>query len=281
MSLSAFRHLRVLAFDRLLALLGHVPRHAVYCGDHRVLLRTAHGHKMFVDSRDHSVAPWLITDGVWEPWVVLAVLRQLRPGMRVVEVGANVGYFSILMGHAIGPAGRLTTFEANPAMADIVGANIRINLLHDRMTCVQKAASDTNGRLAFHRYTRMMGGSSLNDVSAIAAAMGDSIERLDVESVTLDAALDAAPVDFLKIDAEGAELRILQGAQAMIARSPNLRIVLEYVGGDYGAEILDLLRQHGFTARLIGRLGRLQSLSPAEWFAITASVDILAERARR
>jgi hypothetical protein len=114
------RYLRVLALDRLRALLGLVPRNAVYCGNNRVLLRTAHGHRMYVDSRGLSVAPWLISDGVWEPWVARAILRMLGPGMRVVEVGANVGYFSVLMGHAIGPAGRLTTVEANPYLADIV-----------------------------------------------------------------------------------------------------------------------------------------------------------------
>lgn len=274
----ATRHLRVLALWRLGRVLGLRRMAAVNCGGHRVLLQTAHGHKMYVDGRDISVAPWLIADGVWEPWVVRCVLGLLRPGMRVVEVGANVGYYSVMMGHAIGGSGRLTSFEANPDLAEIVRANLHINVLDHHAECRQQAAADTVGRLAFHRYAQRLGGSSLNDVSDIAAAAGDRVERIEVDSVTLDSALDDAPVDFMKIDAEGAELRILQGAENVLARSPGLKIVFEYVGGDYGAEILALLRRHGFEMRLIGRRGALLRLDDAGWRGIGESVDVLAFR---
>lgn len=69
----------------------------VYLGDGAVLTRLVSGEVMLLDGRDRSVAPVLIMDGVWEPDVTQVVLRCVRPGMRALDVGANFGYFTLLL----------------------------------------------------------------------------------------------------------------------------------------------------------------------------------------
>jgi hypothetical protein len=86
-----------------------------YLGDHTLLMQTIFGHTMYLDSRDISLTPHLLRQGCWEPDVTRFFLRIVKPGMRVVEVGANVGYYTLLACSLVGPTGRVTAFEANPA----------------------------------------------------------------------------------------------------------------------------------------------------------------------
>src|ERR1700752_2954375 len=100
---------------------------AVYVGDHRMLLRTASRLKMYVDSRDVSISPHLILDGVWEEGTEAALRRLVKPGMHVVEVGANVGYFTLTMAHIVGGQGSVVAFEPDPFLAQIIRDNAEIN----------------------------------------------------------------------------------------------------------------------------------------------------------
>src|SRR5579871_4793090 len=67
-----------------------------YLGDHTLLIQTVFGHVMYVDSRDLSLTPHLFRQGYWELDVTRFFLGVVKPGMRVVEVGANVGYYTLL-----------------------------------------------------------------------------------------------------------------------------------------------------------------------------------------
>lgn len=204
-------------------------RQAVYCGGNRVLTQLVDGHKIFVDSRDVSIAPHLILDGYWEDWISDVARAELRPGMKVVEVGANVGYYTLLISKAIGPSGRLISFEADPEMAKLVHANIAINGYSDRAHCIEAAVCDQSQDQTFYRKRDFKGGSSLVDLQEVAKSQHDAIDIITVPGVTLDEALVAfGPVDFMKIDAEGAELRILQGAAEVLSRSRHIRMIIEF-----------------------------------------------------
>lgn len=219
-------------------------QNAVYCGNYRVLTRLQSGHKMFVDSRDVSLAPHLIMDGDWEAWIAAEVRQHLRPGMRVVEVGANVGFYSLLMAQAIWPTGKLVTFEANADLAELVQHNLGINglgLQSGLSKVVASAVADTPGTRTFHRCKNYMGSSSLFDIDPV---FGETSEKIDVPCTTLDIALaDFGPVDFIKIDAESAEYWIFKGAAETINRSPSLKMVIEF---QPQRQLYDLLKGHGF-----------------------------------
>lgn len=74
------------------------------CGEHQLLCRLLGVFLAFVDTRDLMLGPRLVLDGFWEAWVTLAIARHVQPGSWCVDVGANHGYYTLLMAAACGPA---------------------------------------------------------------------------------------------------------------------------------------------------------------------------------
>jgi FkbM family methyltransferase len=233
---------------------------ATFVGDHRVLLKTANGFKLYVDSRDISIAPHLILDGVWEEWTE-AVLRQLlRPGMTVVEAGANVGYFTLVMARAVGATGRVVSFECDPELAALARDNVEINGLHRVARIEERALGERTGHVTFYRTDRHRGGGSLiAGLEQIPHNATDQRSAIEVEMTTLGAWTGNAKTypDFLKLDAEGAEPAILRGGAALLDSDRPLTIVMEFFprfvreAGDDPAALLGLLEGKRFTLGLI------------------------------
>lgn len=136
-------------------------RSLIYLGDHRALTRTVFGQKMFVDTRDLSLAPHILLDGYWEMWITKFFKGVIKEGMTVVEIGSNIGYYTLLAASQIGAGGRLYAFEANPAVFDILFQNMNVNGFLDRVTLVNKAVLDKSGKLEFHILKRHHGSSSI------------------------------------------------------------------------------------------------------------------------
>lgn len=188
------------------------------------LIRLGDGRWLYVDPRDESITPWLITGGTWEPAVGAMLDRLIRPGFRVVEVGANMGYFTTHMATRVGPTGRLTVFEANPLLVELLRRSLILNNQHRIVEVVQAAAADRAGRMTFVYRAREAGGGHLLEN---AGEFVSETLRVEAESVRLDDRVEG-PVDLLRMDAEGSEGLVLEGARALIARSPNLRICMEW-----------------------------------------------------
>jgi FkbM family methyltransferase len=207
-------------------------RPAVYIGDYRVLTRTVYGDKLFIDSRDIDLAPHLILDGYWERWVTQTFLGLLAEGMTVVEVGANIGYYSVLAARHIGPYGRLYCFEANPEMADLLRANLEINGYADRVKIINRAVYCKSAKVPFHCFQKHRGGSSIwIDETRVRDGALDSIYTIETEAIALDDFfVPGTRVDVLKTDAEGADLHILEGARRLLSDNPGVKIVMEVNG---------------------------------------------------
>jgi FkbM family methyltransferase len=239
-------------------------RMAVYVGDNLALTRTIYDHKIYVDTRNLDLAPHILLDGYWEQWITNVFLSVVQPGMRVVEIGANMGWYSLLAGANIGPAGKLVSFEANPRMAEILRRNISINGFLDRAQVVNKAVFSANQTLEFGVYDKYMGGSSLFAARAQTASdhsrdgifdpqANDKFQVIEVEAVTLDSSFaQGSKVDFIKIDAEGAEPHILAGANRLLAENKDVQIMTEFApqlllrGGSSAEEFYASIRALGF-----------------------------------
>ena len=208
---------------------GTPTRSAVYLGNHLALTKTVFGHKIYVDTRDYSLAPHILMDGYWEMWITNVFRSAIRPGMKVVDIGANIGWYSLLAADLVGASGHLTAFEANPAMADIAYRNLMVNGFQERARVEAKAVYSENTQLELKIYDRYKGSSSLFETAERAAQFGDSITMHSVDAVTLDSFFPAeSRVDFLKIDAEGAEPYILKGASRLLAENPGIQIMMEF-----------------------------------------------------
>ncbi|MDE2581422.1 MAG: FkbM family methyltransferase [Rhodospirillales bacterium] len=203
--------------------------------DETILCRVLGSYMMWVDARDHGLSPHLIMQGYWEMWITQALAKLAAPGTTAIDVGANVGYYTLLLADAVGPSGRVISFEPNPRMADMLRRSVSINGFGARVTVRNEAVSATAaGGLSFAIPRHEPKNASLvsDDAhrKAFLQAFGDELDFIDVPAITLDS-LGLENVGVVKIDAEGAERAIWNGMQQTIARNPDIRIVLEYNAG--------------------------------------------------
>lgn len=198
-------------------------REYYYLGEGIALAKLKSGHFVYVDPLEESVCSHLIAHGEWEPWISKVVTALVQVGDHVVEVGGHVGYYTLGMAQKVGPTGSVLTFEANPRLAALAQRSVRFNGFGKIVKIEQKVASDTAGTLKFMVSRQFAGGSHvfLRD-----GLLSKDAEVIEVESVRLDD-LRLKKVDFLRIDAEGSEVLILQGAQKVLA-NPDLIICMEW-----------------------------------------------------
>lgn len=205
-------------------------RPIAYLGNNKALTTTRFGHKIVVDTRDMSLAPHILMDGEWEAWIVQVFLTFIKPGMNVVDVGSNVGFYSLLAAEKIGPDGSLTCFEANSELASTLFHNLQINGFTDRSKVLNKAVFSHKTKLDFKIYENYMGSSSIWASEEIASTFHDKLRTVEVDAISLDEYFsENAKVDLLKIDAEGAEPFILKGSERLISANPNIIIIMEFV----------------------------------------------------
>jgi FkbM family methyltransferase len=203
-----------------------------YVGGGRVLTRTAGGLKMYVAANDVCISPHIILDGVWEEWTEATLRRVVKRGMRILEIGANVGYFTLLMAQLAGPPGSVYAFECDPELAQIAEDNAEINGFAGRVTVDRRAVGESPGSAQFRRAQRHRGGGTLvADLQQIPQLRETEREALTVEVTTVDALLEqlGRTFDFVKIDAEGAETWILNGGTKLFADiSQPLTLMIEF-----------------------------------------------------
>jgi FkbM family methyltransferase len=190
------------------------------------------------------------------------VRRALRPGMTVLDVGANVGPYTALCAHAVGDAGRVFAFEPDPESFRYLEETVRRNAAA-RVELVPAAAAAEAGVARLFTWSDNKGDSRLYEHER-------SDGSVEVATVRLDDFLAAAGVervDFVKIDVQGLEGHVLEGLEQTIRRSPGLVLLLEFwpIGlRRVGTDPLALLaRLEGLGLRLheLRRRGRTRPLA--------------------
>ncbi len=261
---------------------------AIYVGNDRVLLWTKSGFKMFVDARDVSIAPHLVLEGVYEEHTDAVLRRVVKRGMHIVEIGANVGLFTLLMCKCVGARGSVHAFECDPTLARLARDNLEINGFSGIGTIDERAVSKANGKLEFRAALRHRGGGTLvADLQQIPELTEDERETIAVQAVTLDhfAAKGDRKIDFMKIDAEGAEADIIRGGQSIFGnRGYPITVMMEFApafmrkAGTDPALQLQELTDAGFRfARVDERRRKLVPTDSAELLAKPFS-DIVMTR---
>jgi FkbM family methyltransferase len=157
--------------------------------------------------------------GYSEPTITALMLRLLRPGMRFVDVGAHLGYEAVLASVLVGSTGKVVSFEPQPQIVEWTARNLE---QFPNARIVRAAAGEATGTIQFTELEILR---SAFSGAAICEEMG---RRISVPVTTLDEALDVCerPVDFLKCDAEGAEMSVLRGAERIL-REDKPFLVLE------------------------------------------------------
>ena len=195
-----------------------------------MLCRVLGRYKMLVDPADRGFAPHLLLDGFWEWWTTGFLARHLRPGDQVVEAGACYGYFSLPMAELIGPQGRLTVFEPNPAAATLLERNLELNGLSGRVRLMRAAVVGADSSLsapllvpAHAPMAARLGGLELAGVDGPGA--DQRVARVPCRP--LDTLADEA-VDWVKLDLPGSAATAWNGMQRLLERRPHLRVLLAF-----------------------------------------------------
>lgn len=149
-------------------------------------------------------------NGFYELDLSRRIVALAREGGLLVDVGANMGYFSLLW-CASHSSARAIAYEASPRVAPRMASNIRNNQLADRISLVEKAASKEAGVVEFS-----LGPADQTGWGGITASA--DVRTVAVAAVRLDEELGATPVDVLKIDVEGADTFVLYGCEALLRK---------------------------------------------------------------
>ena len=201
------------------------PRFYAYLGPDAALTQLHDGQFLYVDPMDRQIASHMIARGHWESWNENVVRRLTKPGDRVIEIGANLGYYSVIMASCIGASGRLDSFEANPRLARLVDMSLEFNGYKPFSTVHASAAGDAQGTIRFAVSRTYSGG---GHIALQPDSYGEDMQIIEAPMVRLDDQFPDEIVDFIRMDAEGSEPLVLAGAQQIIARSPNLKICMEW-----------------------------------------------------
>jgi FkbM family methyltransferase len=208
------------------------------------------GGVVFVDDADRgSVAKSLLTRGRYEKTWTAWVQATVRPGMRTLDIGANIGYYSALLATLVGPTGAVVACEPDPVNASLLRRTIAANGFRN-VRVVEAAVSDRVGRATLYQDREWYGVHSLSRDNCVNPGDG----QVEVATTTLDALLgEAGPIDFVKMDAQGAEASILASAGALLSQ-PHLIVLMELwphglktLGGSVSA-VTEPFRQHGFAS---------------------------------
>lgn len=172
---------------------------------------------------DRSIAPYIRSSGMWEPAETQLCQRVLRSGMHAIDVGAHVGYYSVLFSRLVGVAGSVQAFEPEPDNFRLLQANLLLNDCRNVRAHAQ-ALTQAHGREWLHLCADNPGDHRLADTPGR--------RRVEVDTIDLDSALGSAAVDFVKIDTQGAEPRVLAGMDATLrANRERLACMMEFAPG--------------------------------------------------
>jgi FkbM family methyltransferase len=211
---------------------------------------------------------------------VLWVRRLVRPGMAALDLGANLGYYSRLLGDLVGPTGAVYAFEPDPENLEVLRHNLRATR-YAHVRVAPYAATDRAGTATLHI-------SPGHSAHSLFAGFTETHGTVEVRTIALDPYLAEQGVDrldFVKMDVEGSEPRALDGLRETIARSPDLVLLGECnpaalaCAGTTVPAYLDALARLGFEARAILDDGRLDAVPDES--EMRPSVNLLCWRGGR
>jgi FkbM family methyltransferase len=215
----------------------------------------------------HSVAQRAVAYELSDEAELRLIADLIGPGEIALDVGANIGLYTVIMGRAVGAAGRVYSFEPNPPTAARLRRNVELNALGN-VEVFELAVADAVGAANLRLPDAREPG--------LATIVGDSGPAVPVETITIDSFLEQrhiGRVALLKLDVEGAELDALTGATGAVRDGTISTVLFEVLNGS--TEVQARLADHGFRLRAIVPGREIQDCRPDERFAYA---NILATR---
>jgi len=235
-----------------------------------------HGVPLLVNIHDSGIGSHLFLGGRYALARVSEIREAVKEGDVVIDIGANIGYFTVLLANLVGQEGKVYAFEPDPRNFDLLQRTIERNG-YSHVIAEQKAVSNKAGEFLLYQ-TQSWAASALTPTGHVGT--------VKVQVITLDEFLsNEGHIDFVKMDIDGSEPLAIEGMAQLIQRSPHLQVLAEYQPGNlkrYLSNPLDFItiaEQHGLrlTAILDSDNGRLPDLdlAPLKCLADEKNLDLL------
>lgn len=201
-----------------------------YIGNDRMLIRTQWGGILVASASDLSLMPSLVLTGVFDRGLTKFFMTHLKPGHIVFDVGANLGYFSVLASYLVGDTGKIVSYEANDKVFGLLEENASLNGLFTKGEIHNKAIYSKKDVLEFNVSEKLMGNSSIfapdqayDDMFKI-----DTFKKVKVEAEPLDIYVNQYEcIDLIKIDIEGGEYHAFLGMEQLLEQKKVRNITFE------------------------------------------------------
>jgi len=250
------------------------------------------GSKMYVNVRDkdpsmRNTFRTYALNRVHEASTTILFKEVVKEGATVVDLGANIGYFTLLAAKLVGKRGTVYSFEPEPRNYNYLLRNLELNG-YGNVIANNKAASDKNGKIKLYICPYDSGHHTIKQDEGIKSYNPDfTIDDagfIEVEMVALDDYFKETkrPIDVIKMDVEGAEMLALSGMDRLIKESGNLTMFVEFfplllrkMGSSPEEFIRRLLEDYNFSIFVIGRDYSMHDYAPNEGYLKINSVDEL------
>jgi FkbM family methyltransferase len=206
------------------------------------------GHKLHLDDKDSLL---LSVNGVYEPLESRLFEKCIKPGDVVVDVGAHIGYYTLLAARAVGPQGCVIAFEPEHGNFALLRANVAENN-YSTVRCLQRALSNRSGEQTLYLSTANTGDHRLYESGDNRVTDVVAVYRLD------DLVPELGPkINVVKMDVQGMELAVLEGMKGLLAVNPDMLIFTEVSAEALGAagtgmeSLLGSLESNGFHLNMV------------------------------
>lgn len=249
--------------------------HGLYIGNNRMLISTIWNGLLLVPASDLSLMPQLVLSGAVELPLTRYFINHLKQGQTVVDIGANIGYFTVLLGMLVGTNGKVIAYEANPEIVQYLNDTLSINYLHDRTIVHNKAVYSQDMDIPFYANQKFKGNASIQKHNAAYFQhYKEEVQTITIHAERLDLLSSSVPrIDVLKMDIEGGEYHAFLGMAEYLKQRLIDTIVFELNNAALQNDLepfQQLLRscheQLGYLFYLINSEGLLVSFSLDEIF---------------
>jgi len=198
----------------------------------------------------------------YEPLQTNLIIENLKEGDTFLDIGAGIGYYTVLTSKIVGDKGKVIAFDPDPQYFQFIQKNLKENGCNN-VILFQKAVLNRTGKTKFYLYDAI----GRNRVEEVNYFLSDFEVRncIEVETVRIDDVVNEK-IDFIKIDIEGSQYLALEGMKNLISRNPQVKILTEFP--DYKKlEFLNLLDEMGFRmSELNASSKQLELITNAEEF---------------